>query len=72
MNGGILIVGQFETEASQARDSGVAKSALRRASLAQGKLRAARPDSLDFARDKLFAAQKRLAQDDKTDPLPTA
>jgi len=50
MNGGILIVGQFETEASQARDSGVAKSALRRASLAQG---------------RLFATQKRLAQDDK-------
>jgi hypothetical protein len=28
-------------------------------------VRTARPGSLDFARDRLFAAQKRLAQDDK-------
>ena len=58
---GSRVVGQFEAEASQTRDSGVAKSAT---------LRAARPDSLDFARGRLFAAQKQLAQDDnETDPL---
>jgi len=50
-------MGLFEKEASQTRDFGVAKSAT---------LRAARPDSLDFTRDRLFAAQKRLAQDDKS------
>ena len=44
------------------RDYSVAKSAT---------VRAARPDSLDYARDRLFAAQKRLAQDDnQTAPLP--
>ena len=44
-------------EASQARGYGVAKNAT---------LHAARPGSLDFARDRLFAAQTRLAQDDKS------
>jgi len=61
-------------DASQARVCPIAEGALRRASLAQGRLqavRAARPDSLDFARDRLLAAQKPLARDDnRTAPLP--
>jgi len=44
-------VGQLEKEASQTRDYCVAKNATHRA---------VRPDSLDFARDRLFTAQKRL------------
>src|ERR1700691_3674179 len=50
-----LVVGQLEKEASQTRDYCVAKNATDRA---------ARPDSLDFARDRLFAAQRTLVQYD--------
>jgi hypothetical protein len=54
---------QFDIkEASQTRDYCVAKNATQRA---------ARPDSFGCAQDRLFAAQRTLAQDDnQTDPLP--
>jgi hypothetical protein len=50
-------VSQFEIdkEASQTRDHCAAQKAA---------LRAARPDPFDFAQGRLFATQKRLAQDD--------
>jgi len=48
--------GQFDKEAILTRGWCVAKNAT---------LRADRPDSLDFARDRLFATQKRIAQDDR-------
>ena len=56
----LAVVVQFDKEASQTR------------LLCRQKRRfAARPDSLDYARDRLFAAQKRLAQDGiQTAPLP--
>jgi hypothetical protein len=57
-----LVVAQFDEEASQTRDCCAAIAALR----------AARPDSLDYARDRLFAVQKRLAQDDKANCTNTA
>jgi len=53
---------QFDKEASQTRDYSVAQSAT---------VRAARPDSLDFARDRLFASQKQLAPDDKSNCITT-
>jgi hypothetical protein len=50
------VVAQFHKEASQTRDGCGANNAPHRA---------ARSDPLGLARGKLFAAQKKLAQDDK-------
>src|SRR5271169_7107341 len=54
---GISSTRRVNKEASQTPDYCIAKSAM---------LRAARPDPFDFAQGKLFAAQKALAQDDKS------
>ena len=64
------VVAQFDKEASQTRDYCVAKDATLRLRSGQAP-RAARPDSLDFARDRLLAAQRTLARDDnQAEALP--
>ncbi len=57
------VVVRFDREASQTRGYCVAKNATHRA---------ARPDSLGFARDRLFTAQRTLVQDDnQSAPFPS-